>query len=362
MSRPLRPALLVLVTGLLSAALLYGATRWMMPVTLAGPIGDGSANGRERGWFTTRGFHRPEIETTSARQFSWTSRHAEVRVPNIDRRRPYRVTFRIRAGRSSTSEPPPHVILSVDGVPALTTETANERKDYDVDVPVATRSTLVVGIDVSDTFVPGPADRRELGVVVEDVAIGPVTGRWRPTGRIARLLALATMASVAVALACGFTPVWTIVTGALVAAANVWLLTRDGTFLGPYIERLINIAAGTVTAGLVAAVFRRRWPRPAAAPEWSVAVGPSFLRTQRPHQRRTDARQPAALRPRDAAPRGVHQDVPAGGAAAEGHPRGIGVPAQRPHTHQARLDQALVALAAGTRRAHRRPAAPPERS
>src|SRR5262245_50393920 len=141
MSRPLRFAFPVLLTGLLSAALLYGATRWMIPVSLAGPIGDGSANGRERGWFTTRGFHRPEIETNSSRQFSWTSRHAEVRVPNIDRGRPYRVSFRIRAGRSSASEPPPHLIVSVDGVPALTTDTSNERRDYEVDVPAAGRST-----------------------------------------------------------------------------------------------------------------------------------------------------------------------------------------------------------------------------
>ena len=218
--RTLLPALLVTVTGLLTAATFYGAAAWIVPIPIAAPVGDGSANGRVRGWFTTRGFHRPEVDSSPSRHFSWTSEHAEIRIPNIDRRRPYQVRFRIRAGRNPATEPPPHLIVSVDGVPKLRAESSNERRDYPVDVPVADGSSLVVAIDVSDTFVPGPADRRALGVVVEQVSIEPEGGRWRPTARVVFLVALATMVSAAIAAACGLTPVWTLVVGALVGAGT----------------------------------------------------------------------------------------------------------------------------------------------
>ncbi len=257
--------------------MLYGAALLAVPVPLSGPIGDGSANGRERGWFTTRGFHRPEVESSPSRHFSWTSGHAEIRVPNIDRTRPYRVSFRIRAGRSAATEPPPHLIVSVDAVPRLRTETSNARQDYAVEVPTDNRSTLVVAIDLSDTFVPGPGDRRELGVVVERVDIEPVDGRWRPTPYVALLAALATMAAAAVAVACGFPTVWTLVAGTLVSAVHVWLLTRDGAFLGNYADRLIHIAIGIAVAGAIVTVARRQWPAPVAAPDWSIAVGITLI-------------------------------------------------------------------------------------
>lgn len=273
----LRSALLVVLPGLLSAAMLYGAALLAVPVPLSGPIGDGSANGRERGWFTTRGFHRPEVESSPSRHFSWTSGHAEIRVPNIDRTRPYRVSFRIRAGRSATTEPPPHLIVSVDAVPRLRTETSNARQDYAVEVPTDNRSTLVVAIDLSDTFVPGPGDPRELGVVVEQVDIVPVDGRWRPTPYVALLVALATMAAAAVAVACGFPASWTLVAGTLVSAVHVWLLTRDGAFLGHYADRLIHIAIGIAVAGAIVTVARRQWPAPVTAPDWSIAVGVTLI-------------------------------------------------------------------------------------
>jgi hypothetical protein len=134
-----------------------------------------------------------------------------------------------------------------------------------------------VAIDVSSTFVPGPKDRRALGVVVENVTIEPVDAGWRPTARVTWLLALSTMASVAVAIACGFTVPWTIVAGAVVGAAGTWLLVLDGAFLGSYIDRLVRIAAGTAAAGLAIMLARLRWPHPSAAPEWSTAIGVTVL-------------------------------------------------------------------------------------
>jgi hypothetical protein len=265
-------AILVVALGLLAMGGLHAGTAWLVPVNITGPVGDGSANGRERGWFTTRGFHRPEVETPGSRHFSWTSRHSEIRVANIDRARPYRLTLRIRAGRGPATEPPPHLMVSIDGAARLRTDTVNERREYRVDVPASGSSTLVAAIDVSDTFVPGPGDRRELGVVVEQIGIEPADGVWQPTFRVALLLGLVTMVFVSVSLAGGLTPRWAAAVGVVTAAAHVWLLTRDGTFLGSFADRLLNISVGVGLAGGAIAVMRARYPAPRVAPDWSLAA------------------------------------------------------------------------------------------
>jgi hypothetical protein len=252
--------------------MLFAATAWMVSPRLTGAIGDGSPNGRERAWFTPRGFHRPEVDDRPSRHFSWSMEHAELRVPHIDRSRRYRVSLRMAAGRGPSTPPPPHFILSVDGVPALRGESSNEPRVFSVDTPVAGRSTLVVGIDLSNTFVPGPQDRRALGVVVDQVTIEPVDDGWRPTWRVALLAALATTVAAAVVAASGFAPPWTAVVGVLVGGAHVWLLALDGAFLGRYVERLLHIALGTGAIGASVALARHRWPA-AGVRGWDVAVG-----------------------------------------------------------------------------------------
>jgi hypothetical protein len=271
--RRFAPALVVVGSGAVAAAGLWLSAAWLVPAPLAGPIGDGTANGRVRAAFTTRGFHRPEVDAGTTRQFSWTGAHAEIRIPNIDRNRPYRITLRILAGRGPATAPPPALVISVDGAPRLRAPSSNERRSYEVEAPPARRTTLVLAIDVSGTFVPGPNDRRALGVVVEDVSIEPIGASWRPTAGVLARLALATMALASVVAVCGFRVAWTIAIVALAAGANVWLLARDGAFLGPYVDRLLAIGLGATVAGALVAAARLRWPAPVHAPDWSLAAG-----------------------------------------------------------------------------------------
>ena len=81
----------------------------------AGPIGDGGKAARVRGWFTSDGFYRPELEAGSGRQFSWTSGSAALRIDHIDRSVPWRVEIRARAGRAPGIALP-DVTISVDDV------------------------------------------------------------------------------------------------------------------------------------------------------------------------------------------------------------------------------------------------------
>jgi hypothetical protein len=270
--RPLALAVVVVASGALASIALTATIRWTVPRLLSGPVGDGTANRRERAAFTTRGFYRPEIDAGTSRQFSWTGPQALVRIPNLDRTQAHHVRFRIAAGRGPATGPPPQLVISVDGVPRLRAESSNEARTFQVDVAPAPSPLATIAINVSSTFVPGPGDARALGVVVEDVSIEPVSSTWRPTMRVRLLVGLVTMLTAAMFAAAGLTPGRTAGATAVVAVGYLWLLTRDGAFLGPYIDRLVNIAAGMAVAGVGVTLLGIRWPHPAIAPEWRVAA------------------------------------------------------------------------------------------
>jgi hypothetical protein len=270
--RVLLPALVVCASGATAVLGLALGSGWFAPATLAGPIGDGSANRRERAAFTTRGFYRPEIDTSRSRQFSWTGAQALIRFPHIDRHRPYRVRLTIAAGRGPTTGPPPHVVVSIDGIRRLAAETSNETRTFEAIAPASSASSLAVGLDVSNTFVPGPSDPRPLGVIVDEIAIEPVNASWRPTNRVFLQFGLVAMVTAAVFLASGLAIRWTLALSGAVLAAQLWLLTKDGAFLGAYIERLVNIAAGAGVAGALIVAARHVWPAAVHPPGWTVAA------------------------------------------------------------------------------------------
>src|SRR5262245_24938820 len=145
----MRSWLVVPAAGLVSLMLTYGAIAFGRQ-SIAGPIGEAN---RQRAWFTTRGFYPPEADIPAARSFSWTQDHAELRVAAIDRARPYRITFRILAGRGPATPPPPDIGLSFDGVERSREPGSNDRRDYTVVAPPATGTTLTIGLDLSNTFV-----------------------------------------------------------------------------------------------------------------------------------------------------------------------------------------------------------------
>jgi hypothetical protein len=266
-------ALAVLVSGLATVVFLSAAARRTPASGFAGPVADGSWTARARAWFTPSGFHQAEFDTANPRNFSWTTAHSEITVPAIDRSRAYRIRFRIAAGRGPGVTPPPDLVVSVDGIPRLQTATTNDTKDYTVLAGSGPGHTLTVALDLSNTFVPGPNDRRALGVVVEGVAIEPVDGKFRPLAGILALAALATMAYAAAAACCGFSAAWTLVIGLVVAAMHAWLLDLDGAFLGLYVQRLVAIGAGAGVLGLIVGGLRWRWPASAMASEWPLAAG-----------------------------------------------------------------------------------------
>ena len=267
----------VLISGLATAVLVSAAARRVTSQALTGPVGDGSWTARTRAWFVPSGFHQPEIDTATFRQFIWTTNHSEITVPAIDRSRTYRVRFRIAAGRGPDVAPPPQIIGTVDGVIRLRADTTNATQEYEVVAPAGSGTTLTIALDLSNTFVPNSQDRRALGVVVETVSIEPVDARFRVLPRVLFLAALATMAYAAVAACCGFGAGWTLAIGLVVAGLHAWLLALDAAFLGLFVDRLVRIAAGAAGLGLVVGLLRRLWPGTTQAPEWPLAAGLSIV-------------------------------------------------------------------------------------
>lgn len=267
--------LLAIVSAtLLGLLLFFAVVRWGVPRAIDGPIGDGGPTARTRAWFTTSGFYPPELDMASGFQFSWTGSTAALVIPHLDRSRGYRLTVDLAAGRPPNVPPPPEVRFAVDGMPAGALQSTNDRQSVIVYVPVRTGGDgTVVSMDVLNTFVPGPQDTRALGVHVDNVTLAPTAGHFQAEWLVTLRLGLVIFLCGVAVLLCGFAARGVFVTTTLMAAAIVWLFTRDGAFMGPYIGRLEYIAAGAATVGALVAIGRRRWAVLFDAQEWPLACG-----------------------------------------------------------------------------------------
>jgi hypothetical protein len=273
-----RGAVLVVLASaafaVLGIALLVSGARWIVPGTLAGPLGDGGWVARSRAWFTVRGLYDPEIDRATLHQFSWTGQSVRFVIPHLDRSQSYRVTVRVAAGRPADA-PLPEIRLSVDGVALTTTRASSEPQRVSVDVPRrrgANESAAIV-LDVSSTVMPGPTDPRPLGVVIDDIELTPAEGHFRPTMYVATRTGVAIFACVLGVLLCGLRSSMAALAGTATTVAFVWLLLQDCAFLGGYVDRLLNMSFGVAAAGAIVALARGLWPATGTLPEWPIAAG-----------------------------------------------------------------------------------------
>lgn len=223
-----------------------------------GPPGEGGGTRRIRSWFETSGFYPPEFETGSQRHFAWTRGDAVIRVPRLDRRSSSTISFVAHAGRPTL--PLPELVVTVDGSERERMLLKNERVRVRVPIPAAPHDSVVIGLHLTNTFVPGPDDRRELGMVVEQIAIeaGP-EGRMPVPARTRRSVALAGFLYGLAVVLCGAGFLPALGLALLAAAGHAALLLLDAAFLGTLSERLLRIALGvTAAAGLWAVASRVR--------------------------------------------------------------------------------------------------------
>jgi hypothetical protein len=126
------------------------------------------------GWQVT-GFHQPE--RNSGGGFRWTTGEASLRLPPLGQPARLRITA---IGARPDGLPPPTLVAQLDGRSVANWRTLNGESTFETTLdawpPLLTASRLTLR---SETFVPGPQDRRTLGVAVRWVEL-EVGGAGRP--------------------------------------------------------------------------------------------------------------------------------------------------------------------------------------
>jgi hypothetical protein len=119
------------------------------------------------------GVHPAERDRATGLTFAWTGPEAGLRLPGLDRRVPWTVTIRVRGARPDPSSDP-SLTFYVDGVAIRTQPTTTAFEDMHFVVPARPeRRGAVVALRSSSTFIPGPGDRRQLGVVLDSLRLAP---------------------------------------------------------------------------------------------------------------------------------------------------------------------------------------------
>ncbi len=267
------PLGLSLLAGLAGIALLAAGARWAAPAELSGPVREGGWTNRSHGWFVAEGFFPPEIDLAAGRRFSWTGQTARFNLPHLDRSQTYEFAIRASAARPRGVEQP-LLTLSVDGTPRVTERSSNRPQLLSCVIPPDAVDGATISLDVSNTFVPGPADKRALGVMIDDVRVKAAAGHFRPSRAVIARMGLATMACVLGMLLCGF-PLWAAMCStALIAGTFAWLMLLDGAIVGTFVERIAHLGLGVTAVGAVVGVLRWRWPGATVVLRgWSSAIG-----------------------------------------------------------------------------------------
>ena len=114
-------------------------------------------------------------ESTPQETYAWTAALATVTFRGIDRRVVWRCSIRMR-GAHPADLPQPAAALGIDGITVRTEPAGPEFRELAIDAPVSSRaSSLSITILTTPTFVPGTADKRELGVQVDSIRCVPAS-------------------------------------------------------------------------------------------------------------------------------------------------------------------------------------------
>jgi hypothetical protein len=211
------------------------------------------------------GMFPAERDEHSQLTFAWTGRDLNIRLPGLDRRREWTLEVRARSGRADPRKNP-SLSFYADGVHLSTHPSTTDFDVIRVVIPARPQRPrgAILRMDVSATEVPGPNDRRALGVMVDELRIAPAGRVWPPAGSIAGAAAGAAAFGAAVALLAS-------VPAALAAALAISigqaaLLSRG---FGPYSDYPVAAAwlAGWIALAVaVIAVWVARRRTPASAP------------------------------------------------------------------------------------------------
>jgi hypothetical protein len=224
-----------------------------------GPLESGEKIGRSRAWLELSGFYPAELE--EGRSFSWMGEAGRIRLARLDRSVAIKLSFWVQPAVATRRV---ELQAAVDGLalPPMTLVSGSQR--VDIDLPATRAGRAIVDLRVSQTIVPGAADRRTLGLRVDGVALEATDGRVRIPWDSLRSATISGLGlGIALALTLGARPL----AFALGLGAGGWLgflLAFDSAFLGAYPDRLAFIglcmaALGALCAAATRAGADERW-------------------------------------------------------------------------------------------------------
>ena len=253
----LRPAIVRTAAAMLAAAVallaaLLGGNVWRGGSAVDGPVAEGGWVGRTRAWFTARGVYPSELDPASGRSFAWTHGEGFFRIPVMDGEATHTVRLTVRGVGPAPGRVPQRLVLSVNGVTAQEAELTGQRQSFELTVPASLTRNVFIGFSLSSTFVPGPQDRRQLGMIVDRISIA-AAGRLRtPASALWAAVGAALALGLAVGLLTGSLG-WALALAAAGGLAQGLLLALDAAFLGDvYVWRLLRIDLAALAVAVVA--------------------------------------------------------------------------------------------------------------
>ena len=222
-------------------AALLGGNVWRGGSAVDGPIAEGGWVGRTRAWFTARGVYPSELDPASGRSFAWTHGEGFFRIPVMDGEATHTVRLTVRGVGPAPGRVPQRLVLSVNGVTVQEAELTGQRQSFELTVPPSLTRNVFIGFSLSSTFVPGPQDRRQLGMIVDRISIAAAGGLRTPASALWPAVGAALALGLAVGLLTGSLG-WALALAAAGGLAQGLLLALDAAFLGDvYVWRLLRI-------------------------------------------------------------------------------------------------------------------------
>ena len=209
-----------------------------------------------------RGVYTTERDPGTGVTFAWSADTVTIALADLDRQVPWTIDVRGRGARAG-GQPNPTLEFYVDGVLLQSHQTTVDYGDVRVDIPPRpAQSGVVVEMRSSNTFVPGPADPRVLGVMLDRITLTPL-GVVLPPRASFRGVALASAAAGAALAVLGVTAGSAVGGVLLLSAALAALVGRGfGTYTDfPALTARATIWIAAATVLLIWAVRRvRRQP------------------------------------------------------------------------------------------------------
>jgi hypothetical protein len=263
--------------GAIMTAALAGAGALAVASSLRGPITVDMTAELSRSVMT--GFYPPE--RVGDLTFAWTSGRADLVLAGLARERDWSCVARLRAARRTP--PAPHLDVLVDGLQVLSRDAPNDFDDVRFELPRrTTRADTRIGFAVNPTVVPGPQDRRPLGVQVDRISCAPREGEAVPASRGARATAVFVPAVFAAAGALsGVSLMASIATGTAVGVIQTIPLDAGIAAYTPFVRTMTKLGIWLAILALVlvkvVGASRRRALSPFAAGGSIAAAGALYL-------------------------------------------------------------------------------------